>query len=138
MTMSLSFSLVSIGILTLIFFLVRFVLHDYLFSNFSSTPLLGPPRLSLIWGQNQFLRSLSPHEVGKVYEEWAENYGAVFRIPQYLWASRIVLLDLRAVESFYEGETEVFVGTGVAKRFIGALVSIFLVLSVNNSCGILD
>jgi hypothetical protein len=128
--------LLGLGILTSIFFLVRFILYDYLFPRFSSTPLLGPPRLSLLWGQNQFLRSLSPDEVGKVYEEWAEKYGAVFRIPQYLWASRIVLLDLRAVESFYEGETEVFVGTGVAKRFIGALVSICPVLPVNKYCGI--
>ncbi|KAJ7289122.1 cytochrome P450, partial [Mycena rebaudengoi] len=114
--MSLSLSLVSVGILTLAFFLVRFI-----FPLFPSTPLLGPPRSSLLWGQNQFLRSLSPEDVGKVYEEWAEKYGAVFRVPQYLGRSRIVVLDPRAVETFYEGETEVFVGTGVAKRFIGVI-----------------
>jgi hypothetical protein len=135
--MSLSFNITSIGILTFLFFLVRFILRDYLFPHSPSTPLLGPPRLSLLWGQNQFLRSLSPHEVGKVYEEWAEKYGAVFRIPQYLGASRIVLLDLRAVETFYEGETEVFVGTGVAKRFIGAIVSICPMLPANKHIGTL-
>ncbi|KAJ7194972.1 cytochrome P450 [Mycena pura] len=119
--MPLSIGLTSIGILTVAFFLVRFILRDHLFPLFPSTPLLGPPRLSLLWGQNKFLRSLSPDDVGKVYEGWAEKYGAVFRIPQYLGRSRIVVLDPRAVEVFYEGETEVFVGTGVAKRFIGDL-----------------
>lgn len=132
--MSLSLDLISVGILTLAFFLVRFILHDYLFPLFPSTPLLGPPRSSLLWGQNQFLRSLSPEDVGKVYEEWAEKYGAVFRVPQYLGRSRIVVLDPRAVETFYEGETEVFVGTGVAKRFIGVIVSGFHYLRVTSGC----
>src|ERR1700761_6675401 len=108
--MPLSLGLTSVGILTVAFFFVRSILRDLLFPLFPSTPLLGPPRLSLIWSQSKFLRSLSPDDVGKVYEGWAENYGAMFRVPQYLGRSRIVVLDLRAVEVFYEGETEVFVG----------------------------
>jgi len=91
----------------------------------NSTSLQGPPRKNLIWGQNQYIRLVD--DVGQVYEDWAAKYGSIFKVPVVLGGSRVVLCDPRAISSFYSKETFAYVGTPLAKRFIGNIVrSIFI------------
>ncbi|KAE9395500.1 cytochrome P450 [Gymnopus androsaceus JB14] len=98
-------------------YIARIVLRSARSRN--STRLKGPPRTSLVWGQNQYLRSAS--DVGEVYEEWAAKYGSVFRIPLALGKSRVVICDPLAISNFYSKETFVYVGTPLAKKFIARI-----------------
>ncbi|KAF9070794.1 cytochrome P450 [Rhodocollybia butyracea] len=96
-------------------YLTRIILRAARSRN--SISLQGPPRASLIWGQSRYIRSAS--DVGQIYEEWATKYGCIFKVPLALGRSKVVLCDPRAISSFYSKETFVYVGTPIAKWFIG-------------------
>lgn len=109
------FKAMNIFVLFVALYIARIV-----FRSARSARLQGPSRRSLVWGQNQYLRSAS--DVGQVYEEWAEKYGSVFRVPLALGRSRVVLCDPLAISDFYSKETFVYVGTPIAKKFIERMV----------------
>lgn len=85
-----------------------------------STPLAGPPNPSYIFGVGRFL-SQQP-DPALVYEQWAEKYGPVYRIPATVGYTRIVLCDPKAVQHFYSRETFGYVQTQLTKRSIENLV----------------
>ncbi|KAL4261921.1 Cytochrome P450 superfamily protein [Pleurotus pulmonarius] len=54
----------------------------------------------------------------RLYEEWANKYGRVYRVPGPLGSSRIVLCDPKAVASFYSKETFTYVRSALGRIFI--------------------
>src|SRR5882762_1687160 len=62
-----------------------------------TTRLKGPESKSLVFGNSRFLSS--QQDVAPVLEEWAECYGAVFRIPEVLGRTTIRLFVLRIREA---------------------------------------
>ncbi|KAF9466901.1 cytochrome P450 [Collybia nuda] len=111
------FNLIDVALLSIVLYLAILVLRS---SRPTNTSLRGPPRASLVWGQNNYLRSAD--DVGQVYESWAAKYGSVFKVPSVLGrSSRVVVCDPRAIANFYSKETFVYVGTPLAKKFIGSI-----------------
>ncbi|EEB93191.1 hypothetical protein MPER_08190 [Moniliophthora perniciosa FA553] len=82
-----------------------------------TTPLTGPPSNSLIFGLSKHLNSLNV-DSGERIEQWAKEYGSVFKIPTVMGGAKIVVCDPRAVRDFYSKETWTYVGTPLSKRFI--------------------
>ncbi|OSX60761.1 hypothetical protein POSPLADRAFT_1075248 [Postia placenta MAD-698-R-SB12] len=84
------------------------------------TPLASPPNPSFLFGIG---RSLFKHpDPAAVYEQWAEKYGSVFRIPATLGYSRVVLCDPKAIQHFYSHETFLYQQTTLTKQSIESLV----------------
>ncbi|KAF9802484.1 hypothetical protein IEO21_09893 [Rhodonia placenta] len=84
------------------------------------TPLASPPNPSFLFGIG---RSLFKHpDPAVVYEQWAEKYGSVFRIPATLGYSRVVLCDPKAIQHFYSHETFLYQQTTLTKQSIESLV----------------
>ncbi|KAF8587462.1 cytochrome P450 [Ramaria rubella] len=65
----------------------------------ASTKLLGPPSESWIFGVSK--KVFEAKDSALLFEEWAEQYGSVFRIPEALGSSRIILCDPKAIAYFY-------------------------------------
>ncbi|KAF4600491.1 hypothetical protein EYR38_005120 [Pleurotus pulmonarius] len=82
----------------------------------ATTPLLSPPSPSWLLGASKMLAS-SDDEM-RLYEEWANKYGRVYRVPGPLGSSRIVLCDPKAVASFYSKETFTYVRSALGRIFI--------------------
>uniref|UniRef100_A0A0W0G6N4 Cytochrome p450 n=1 Tax=Moniliophthora roreri TaxID=221103 RepID=A0A0W0G6N4_MONRR len=82
-----------------------------------TTPLIGPPSKSLIFGLSKHLNSLDV-DPGETIEQWAKEYGSVYKVPTVLGGAKIVVCDPRAVRDFYSKETWTYVGTPLGKRFI--------------------
>lgn len=92
------------------------------------TPLASPPNPSFLFGIG---RSLFKHpDPAVVYEQWAEKYGSVFRIPATLGYSRVVLCDPKAIQHFYSHETFLYQQTTLTKQSIESLVRILTYLLV--------
>jgi cytochrome P450 len=81
-----------------------------------TTLLRGPASKSWIFGISQFLGGLQDPAV--VYEEWAEKYGAVFRIPIAMGANRIYILDPKAVAHVTSRDTSRYVHAALNRVFI--------------------
>ena len=71
-----------------------------------TTKLSGPSSESWIFGQSKAL--FEADDTALLYEDWAQKYGPVYRIPLSLGSSRIVLCDPRAVAHFYARESTGF------------------------------
>lgn len=91
-------------------------------SRAKTTLLQGPASKSWIFGISQFLGGLQDPTV--VYEEWAEKYGAVFRIPIAMGANRIYILDPKAVAHVTSRDTSRYVHTALNRVFIENLVGV--------------
>ncbi|EMD31777.1 hypothetical protein CERSUDRAFT_144601 [Gelatoporia subvermispora B] len=62
--------------------------------DFRTTSLRGPSNPSWFWGASQLV---SPNrETGGIYEQWAKMYGPIYRVPEPLGASSIVVTDPKA------------------------------------------
>ncbi|KAK7014458.1 hypothetical protein VNI00_019352 [Paramarasmius palmivorus] len=81
-----------------------------------TTPLNGPPTKSIVFGLSRYLNSVD--DPGKVMEDWAGEYGSVYKIPTVLGGTKVVICDPRAIRDFYSKETFTYVGTPIAKTFI--------------------
>lgn len=68
-----------------------------------TTPLVGPPNPSHIFGVGRILSG--GQNPALTYEQWAEKYGPVYRVPASFGYTRIVLCDPKAVQHFYSRET---------------------------------
>ncbi|KAJ6535132.1 cytochrome P450 [Mycena capillaripes] len=84
-----------------------------------STPLKGP--LS-----KNFLLGLMPHlmsavDPSAVYEEWANEYGAVFAVRHTLGSKNIVLVDPKAIAHFFAKDTYGYVQTPATKHMLERL-----------------
>ncbi|KAH7921980.1 cytochrome P450 [Leucogyrophana mollusca] len=67
--------------------------------HLKATNLNGPPRQNLLFGLQKVLtQSKDP---SALYEQWAQDYGSVYRLPTALGNSRVVLCDPKAIAHFY-------------------------------------
>ncbi|KAH7927044.1 cytochrome P450 [Leucogyrophana mollusca] len=85
-----------------------------------TTQLNGPPNPSFVFGVGQALNDSG--DAGAMYEQWAEEYGLVYKVPAALGKSRVVLCDPKAVAHFYARETFGYVLTPLSKMAIEAIV----------------
>ena len=58
-------------------------------------------------------------------ENWAQEYGPVFRVPIALGRNQLVLCDPKAMAHIYSKETYGYVQSGFARIFIESLVSAY-------------
>ncbi|CCL99011.1 uncharacterized protein FIBRA_01019 [Fibroporia radiculosa] len=85
-----------------------------------STLLAGPPNPSWLLGVGRYLtKSADP---GLVYEQWAKEYGSVYKVPATMGYSRVVLCDPKAILHFYSHETFGYMQTELTKRSIENIV----------------
>jgi len=89
-----------------------------------STLLKGPGSKSWIFGNSHFLAEQK--NVALVYEEWAEQYGAVFRTPIALGRTRVVLCDPKAIQHFYSKGTYGYIRNSMSKLLIKNLVRVLV------------
>jgi len=87
-----------------------------------TTQLKGPASKSLIFGVSRFVREHD--DPGLKYEEWAEQYGAVFRMPMAFGATKILLCDPKAIQHFYSRETYGYNRNAMARIFLDDMVFI--------------
>ncbi|KAI0640544.1 cytochrome P450 [Trametes meyenii] len=78
-----------------------------------STPLAGPPSPSWLFGVSKVAGN-SPG-TSSLYEQWAEQYGAVFRVPSAFGSTTVILTDPKAVAHFYALETFTYEQTKLAR-----------------------
>lgn len=106
------------------------------------TQLTGPPSSSLLFGVTKRVSDM--HETGKfcedaggLYNEWAEQYGPVYRIPAAFGFKKVVLCDPKAIQHFYSRETVGYLHTKMMSRAIENLVGYLMhlrLLSSANEC----
>ena len=87
-----------------------------------STPLMGPPSKSLLFGLSRYIHESPDSSV--LFERWAEEYGSAYRVPHSFWSSQIVLADPKAVACFFAHETTTYVRNSVTKRAVERLVGL--------------
>lgn len=92
------------------------------------TQLAGPPSTSLLFGVTKRISDMHEsgkfcEDAGKLYWEWAEQYGPVYRIPAAFGFEKIVLCDPKAIQHFYSHETVGYVYTKMMRRAVENLVS---------------
>lgn len=88
-----------------------------------TTKLRGPPSSHWFFGVS---KDTGSHNGGQLFEEWAKEYGPVYRVPALAGSKRVVLTDPKAVAHFYSLETFTYVHTPMSKRGIENIVSPFL------------
>ncbi|KAH7921992.1 cytochrome P450 [Leucogyrophana mollusca] len=85
-----------------------------------ATNLRGPPRQNFLFGfQKDLNESKDP---GALYEQWAQDYGSVYRLPSALGNSKVVLCDPKAIAHFYARESFTYVLTPLNKVFSDMLL----------------
>jgi hypothetical protein len=89
-----------------------------------TTPLKGPASKSSVFGVSRFLGKHK--DTSLVYEEWAEQYGAVFRTPIGLGRTKVILCDPKALQHFYSKETYTYVHNAGNKIVLDNLVRVFV------------
>jgi hypothetical protein len=95
-----------------------------------TTPLKGPKNKSWIFGNSHF--QLSAHEdAALMYEEWAEQYGVVYRTATALGGTKIILCDPKAIQHFYSKETYGYFRKPAVRIQINNMVSSFVLAKRN-------
>ncbi|KAG6876262.1 hypothetical protein C0993_004630 [Termitomyces sp. T159_Od127] len=84
-----------------------------------TTSLRGPPSQSLLFGLTRIIRESD--DASLLMEQWISHYGPVFRVPDVMGSSRVVVADPKAVTHFYAKETFGYVKTSLSKAFIKQL-----------------
>ncbi|TFY61456.1 hypothetical protein EVG20_g7054 [Dentipellis fragilis] len=70
-----------------------------------TTRLRGPPRDSFVTGTAERLYTRETGFSGRVFEEWAERYGAAYVLPGKMGRDSVVLFDPKAVAHVYAKDT---------------------------------
>ncbi|KAL7281930.1 hypothetical protein ACG7TL_003397 [Trametes sanguinea] len=78
-----------------------------------TTPLAGPPSTSWIFGIRR--AGNDTEDAAIMYEEWAEQYGPVYRVPAPFGSTRVVLTDPKAIAHFYAHETFTYIQTKLSR-----------------------
>ncbi|KAI9059020.1 cytochrome P450 [Trametes sanguinea] len=78
-----------------------------------TTPLAGPPSTSWIFGIRK--AGNDTQDAAIMYEEWAEQYGPVYRVPAPFGSTRVILTDPKAIAHFYAHETFTYVQTKLSR-----------------------
>ncbi|KAH7907168.1 cytochrome P450 [Hygrophoropsis aurantiaca] len=79
-----------------------------------STKLRGPPNQSFVFGLGKVLQRAE--DPGAVYEQWAREYGPVYKVPSALGKTRVVLCDPKAIAHFFARETYTYVLTPLSQN----------------------
>ncbi|CDO76372.1 hypothetical protein BN946_scf185011.g36 [Trametes cinnabarina] len=77
-----------------------------------TTPLAGPPRESWLFG---IRKAGNDADSAALYEQWAEQYGPVYRVPAPFGSTRVVLTDPKAIAHFYAHETFTYIQTKLSR-----------------------
>jgi hypothetical protein len=86
-----------------------------------TTSLRGPASKSFLFGMYSYL-SFS-EDSAAIYEQWANEYGPVYKVPGGFGSHKIMIVDPKANAHFYSKETFGYVQTGLSRVFIENLVS---------------
>jgi hypothetical protein len=86
------------------------------------TQLKGPESKSLIFGVSHLV-SERDENASLVYEQWAERYGGVFRIPIAMGDTKVVLCDPKAIQHFASKDTVGYVRSARDKTITNNVVS---------------
>lgn len=86
-----------------------------------TTPLNGPASPSILFGVHRYLKESD--DPGILYEQWAAEYGPVFRIPGGFGSSRVAVCDPKASAHFYAKDTFGYVQAGLMRVIIENIVS---------------
>ncbi|KIM86964.1 hypothetical protein PILCRDRAFT_815408 [Piloderma croceum F 1598] len=94
-----------------------------------NTQLNGPPSESWIFGFSHFTNTEDP---SVAYEQWAEQYGAVFRIPIAIYLSitsrlaigqtKIIICDPKAIQHIYSKSTYGYVNSQLRKNELNSIM----------------
>ena len=87
-----------------------------------ATQVRGPPRTSVLWGCWSEVSELN--DSLSFYEKWNNEYGPAVDVPMPLGIKRIMLLDPKAIASFYAKDTYEYVNPGISKAVIERMVSV--------------
>jgi hypothetical protein len=98
----------------------------------NATRLKGPPSESWLFGFSSFMTIGDP---SLAYEQWAEQYGAVFRVPITIYVSitsrlgmgqtKIVVCDPKAIQHIYSKTTFGYIYSKSRKKELTAIVNDF-------------
>jgi hypothetical protein len=104
-----------------------------LFRGPNTTRLKGPPSESWLFGFSSFMSVGDP---SLAYEQWAEQYGGVFRVPVAIYFSitsrlgmgqtRIVVCDPKAIQHLYSKTSFVYLHSKARKKELSAIVNAFI------------
>ncbi|KAI8984875.1 cytochrome P450 [Trametes punicea] len=102
---------VSTGILVLLAIAIYLLykLGQLFLKPVRTTPLAGPPSPSWLFGIRE--ASGNSNDAVALYEAWADQYGAVYRVPAAFGSTRVILTDPKAIAHFYSLETFTYVHT---------------------------
>lgn len=109
-------------LIILVFGCLAYNIISSLLYRIKSTPLKGPP-----FSWNTYFVGLRRHvngspDPGEVYERWAEEYGSVYRIPDAMGTSRVIVTDPKAIAHFFSKETYTYVQTQFSRTAIENMV----------------
>ncbi|KAF9457218.1 cytochrome P450 [Collybia nuda] len=81
-----------------------------------TTPLRGPPNQGYFLGLSKYVSN--PEDASDIYENWAAQYGAAYKVPLGLGSSKVVICDPKANAHFYSKETFIYVQSKLTKVLI--------------------
>jgi hypothetical protein len=91
------------------------------------TKLNGPPSDSFIFGISRRIAQSTDRSL--LFQEWAAEYGPVFRLPAAFGGHKTILCDSKAVNHFYSMERSVYVKSKLGRAVIENSVCIESVLA---------
>ncbi|KAM6489973.1 hypothetical protein JOM56_014552 [Amanita muscaria] len=97
--------------------LTQFLLH-----RLKRTDLKGPPSNGFLIGRSLDISKLTPNH-GMIFEEWARDYGSVYRVPLVLGSSLIVICDIKAVAHILAKDTYTYNFLPIHKRILKATIA---------------
>jgi hypothetical protein len=88
----------------------------------NGTPLRGPPSHSFLFGSRLF--AMSSPDPDRIFEQWADEYGSVYRVADALGTTRVMIADPKALAHFYSKESFGYIHTKSFKILLEHLVSL--------------
>ncbi|KIM89255.1 hypothetical protein PILCRDRAFT_813191 [Piloderma croceum F 1598] len=87
-----------------------------------STYLKGPASKSFVFGVSRWLSERKDADASLVLEEWAEQYGAVFRMPIPMGRTQVVLFDPKAIQHVYSKREAGYIQPPATTIFIADMI----------------
>jgi len=84
--------------------------------------LKGPSNTSILFGRStEIIKSL---DRSAVYEQWANQYGAVYKIPTAMGGTRVVICDPKAISHILAKDTYTYIGVPLFRKLMTKFVSV--------------
>jgi hypothetical protein len=87
-----------------------------------SLKLSGPPSPNFLFGVIPYL--FKSVDERPIFERWREEYGPVFEIPVLFGKRAVVLMDPKAITTFFTRDTTVYRQRGKVREFMRRSVSV--------------